>query len=265
VCSNTRSSPIFRSCGRLRSGRKITLRPEILRGTPFECQDQIVGRHLRKLEQLKSATVRESGKIGHIAQAPFGILPLQTQIECRIARGRVPTVAHERPVDEQPAGRPQIPSRTGHETLRHPPWSNVEDIDAHDCCKLGTLGVTQFPLRTLDIDAQGWLEIRQLCMRTPGRDASQTCFVAIAGPPYEVWRPARELGHVLPGPAPQFQHMRAASLQKRRQHRPDWFVISVERRCIQTAAGRLGCFHAELRTKEATASICRPHFIHLQS
>ena len=29
--------------------------------TPFECQDQIVGRHRRKLEQLKLAAVRESG------------------------------------------------------------------------------------------------------------------------------------------------------------------------------------------------------------
>ena len=68
--------------------------------TPFECQDQIVGRHLRKLEQLKFAAVREGGKIGRIAQSPFGILPLQAQVECRIARGRVPAVAHERPVDE---------------------------------------------------------------------------------------------------------------------------------------------------------------------
>src|SRR5205807_9947331 len=99
--------------------RKTTLRPEIF--TPFERQDQIVGRHLRKLEKCKLAAVRESGKIGHIAQAPFGILPLQAQIECRIARGRVPAVAHEWSVDEQPATRAQIAGRTDHETLRHPP------------------------------------------------------------------------------------------------------------------------------------------------
>ena len=129
----------------------------------------------------------------------------------------------------------------------------MENIDTHDCCKLGTLGVTQFPLRTLDIDAQGWLEICQLGMRAPGRDASQTRSVAIAGPPYEARRPARELGSVLPSPAPQFQHMRASSLQERRQHRPDWFVISVERRCIQTAVGRLGCFHAELPDSRSAA------------
>src|SRR5713226_5126199 len=60
-------------------------------------------------------------------------------------------------------------------------------------------------------------------------------FVAIAGPPDNLRRSARKLDGVLPGPAPHLQHVPGASIQERRHHRPDWPMISVERRSIQAA------------------------------
>src|SRR5215467_10121042 len=62
--------------------------------------------------------------------------------------------------------------------------------------------------------------------------------VYVARPPVEVLRPARELRHVLAGPAADLQYVAGLRRQEIRHRRPDGVVIAVESRTIQAAIGR---------------------------
>ena len=91
-------------------------------------------------------------------------------------------------------------------------------------------------LRTLQTSA-----CEQNCYYCPFR-AGRSSMPRVRFSPDEL---AGEFDRMLPGAAADFQHVAGASLEERRQHRPDRRVIAVERAGVETAVG-FGRRHAAL-------------------
>ena len=139
--------------------------------------------------------------VSEIAHAPAGVLAAQPLVEAGVALRSVATLALERAVKEEHAGRRQELRRAAKKRLGRRPGRDVDHVDVQD-----RVGNGNRPGRALDVELHGGGDIVRAGGDRPGANAVQVGGRRVRRLPAQRRELAREERRVLPRPARDLQH-----------------------------------------------------------